>query len=133
VAFAPHRLVDVQKIDADIYFVSWYKIYGPHMASLYAKNRVFEGLQGPNHDFVPNDCVYKYELGCQNYESFGGFVGMLPYFKYLATEDKALLEVKTLKEMKKIKVTRDDIVKAYKKIVELESLFLGKLYPYLRS
>ncbi|KAK5000856.1 hypothetical protein LTR66_000345 [Elasticomyces elasticus] len=37
VAYAPHRQVDVKDLEVDFYAFSWYKVYGPHMAVLYAK------------------------------------------------------------------------------------------------
>jgi len=36
VAFAPHRPVDVKALEVDFYCFSWYKVYGPHVAQLYA-------------------------------------------------------------------------------------------------
>jgi len=37
VAYAPHRAIDVKALDIDFYAFSWYKVYGPHIAQLYAK------------------------------------------------------------------------------------------------
>lgn len=37
VAYAPHRAVDVKALEVDFYAFSWYKVYGPHVAQLYAK------------------------------------------------------------------------------------------------
>ena len=37
VAFAPHRPVDVKALEVDFYAFSWYKVYGPHIAQLYAR------------------------------------------------------------------------------------------------
>lgn len=37
VAYAPHRPVDVRALGVDLYAFSWYKVYGPHIAVLYAR------------------------------------------------------------------------------------------------
>jgi cysteine desulfurase family protein (TIGR01976 family) len=37
VAFAPHRRIDVRAIGADFYFLSLYKVFGPHIGMMYAK------------------------------------------------------------------------------------------------
>ncbi|EFZ03956.2 aminotransferase class-V domain protein [Metarhizium robertsii] len=39
VAWIPHRPVDVKFLDVDFYCFSWYKVFGPHMAQLYAHRR----------------------------------------------------------------------------------------------
>lgn len=38
VAYAPHRRVDVAALGVDVYAFSWYKVYGPHVAVLYARS-----------------------------------------------------------------------------------------------
>ena len=37
VAYAPHRAIDVQALDADYYLFSFYKTYGPHAVMLYGR------------------------------------------------------------------------------------------------
>lgn len=32
-AYAPHRQIDVKDLGVDLYAFSWYKVYGPHIAS----------------------------------------------------------------------------------------------------
>lgn len=39
VAFAPHRPLDMKALDVDFYSFSLYKVYGPHIAQLYASRR----------------------------------------------------------------------------------------------
>jgi len=40
VAYAPHRLVNVQAWEVDFYVFSFYKLYGPHHALLYGKRDI---------------------------------------------------------------------------------------------
>jgi selenocysteine lyase/cysteine desulfurase len=73
VAAAPHLALDCQAMDCDFYAYSHYKVFGPHMASLYGKKSAFAGLIGPNHFFIPDDAVpYKWELGCLPHELCAG-------------------------------------------------------------
>lgn len=46
-AYAPHRKIDVKEFGVDLYAFSWYKVYGPHIAStsLFPKGRLFHCLR----------------------------------------------------------------------------------------
>jgi selenocysteine lyase/cysteine desulfurase len=69
VAFAAHRVVDVKALQCDWYCFSHYKVYGPHVASLFGTHEAMSELQGLNHFFVPNNAgAYKWELGCNSHE-----------------------------------------------------------------
>lgn len=57
VSYAPHRALDVRAWDVDYYVFSSYKVYGPHLAVLYGKRELLEGLATINHFFVPDDDV----------------------------------------------------------------------------
>ncbi|KAJ5825203.1 Pyridoxal phosphate-dependent transferase major region subdomain 2 [Penicillium riverlandense] len=69
VALAPHRQVDVQALGADFYAFSWYKVYGPHLAQLYASSRIHDQIQSLAHFFKPTDTLdQKLNLSSANYE-----------------------------------------------------------------
>lgn len=53
VAYAPHRPIDVQDLGVDFYVFSWYKVFGPHVAMLYASWRVQTRLRSLGHFFNP--------------------------------------------------------------------------------
>ncbi|HSI72075.1 MAG TPA: aminotransferase class V-fold PLP-dependent enzyme, partial [Fimbriimonas sp.] len=55
VAYAPHGVIDVQEWGVDWYIFSNYKVYGPHMATLFGRHESFAELTGPNHHFIPKD------------------------------------------------------------------------------
>lgn len=40
VAWAPHRPIDVKDLSVDFYVFSWYKVFCPHIAQIYASRRV---------------------------------------------------------------------------------------------
>ena len=64
VAFAPHRRVDVQAIGADFYFLSLYKVFGPHLGLMFGKREHLLAAKGQNHSFIPEtDIPYKLQPG----------------------------------------------------------------------
>lgn len=119
VAFASHGLVDVAALGADFYAYSCYKVYGPHMAVLFGTRRAWEGLEGPNHFFVPKDELpRKFELGCLPYESLAAVLALREYLGFLAGtgwEGRGTVEA------------------AYRRMAELEAPLLDALTPWLRS
>lgn len=84
VAFAPHRLVDVQELDVDFYVFSMYKVYGPHYSMLFGKKEVLAPLPSINHFFIGMDDIpYKLQPGNVNYELTVGCEGVLDYLDEL--------------------------------------------------
>lgn len=51
VAYAPHRPVDVADLGVDFYAFSWYKVYGPHVAMLYASRKAQGHMRSLGHFF----------------------------------------------------------------------------------
>ncbi|MBX9257339.1 cysteine desulfurase-like protein [Desmonostoc muscorum CCALA 125] len=85
VAYAPHRLIDVQDLDVDFYALSFYKVYGPHHALLYGKEEHLLRLPGLNHYFIQQtDIPYKFQLGNVNFELSYGMLGLCDYLSELA-------------------------------------------------
>lgn len=84
VAYAPHRLVDVQELDVDFYAFSFYKVYGPHYSLLYGKKSHLENMPGINHYFLEDEIPYKFQPGNVNYELSYGLLGVTDYFTEFA-------------------------------------------------
>jgi cysteine desulfurase family protein (TIGR01976 family) len=85
VAFAPHRAIDVERWGVDWYVYSTYKVFGPHMAALFARHDALAGLEGPNHFFIARDEVpYKFELGGSSHEGCAAINALGPYLAFLA-------------------------------------------------
>lgn len=85
VAYAPHRLPDVQAWEVDFYVCSLYKVYGPHVGVLYAKEEHLLQLPSPNHHFIAEDDLpYKFQLGGPNYELTYSLTGMVAYLQQIA-------------------------------------------------
>lgn len=80
VAYAPHRLVDVQASGADLYVFSFYKVFGPHYAVLWGRRELLLSLASLNHDFIPPTTLpYKLQPGNVNYELSWGCAGIADY------------------------------------------------------
>jgi selenocysteine lyase/cysteine desulfurase len=86
VAFAAHRAVDVRAWDVDYYVFSWYKVFGPHHAVLYAKQALLGELANINHEFLgPDIGLYKLQPGKYNYELTFALLGVVDYLRELGT------------------------------------------------
>ena len=69
VAYAPHRPIDVRAWGVDLYSFSWYKVYGPHCAMLYASTKAQAEMVSLGHYFKKGDVLEeKLGLGGANYE-----------------------------------------------------------------
>jgi len=82
VAYAPHRLVDVQASGADVYVFSFYKVFGPHYAVLWGRRELLLQLASLNHYFItPQTIPYKLQPGNVNYELSYGCIGISDYLE----------------------------------------------------
>lgn len=80
VAYAPHRLVDVQASGADYYVFSFYKVFGPHFAVLWGHREPLLELPSLNHFFIGQEVIpYKLQPGNLNYELSYGCMGISDY------------------------------------------------------
>jgi selenocysteine lyase/cysteine desulfurase len=82
VAYAPHRLVDVQASGADLYVFSFYKVFGPHYAVLWGRRELLLALPSLNHYFIGAEVLpYKLQPGNVNYELSYGCIGISDYLQ----------------------------------------------------
>ena len=80
VAYAPHRLVDVQASGADVVVFSFYKVFGPHYAVMWVQRELLLSLPSLNHFFIGKDVLpYKLQPGNVNYELSYGCIGIHEY------------------------------------------------------
>ncbi|KAL8855909.1 MAG: hypothetical protein Q9178_007474 [Gyalolechia marmorata] len=82
VAFAPHREVDVRALGVDFYSFSWYKVYGPHIAVLYASTSAQQSVSSLGHYFhnPAKTLSTKLELAAASYELVAAIPTLLAYF-----------------------------------------------------
>jgi len=123
VAHAPHRLIDVQDLDVDFYALSFYKVFGPHIAMLYGKKELLLGIPGICHFFIePDNIPYKFQPGSVNYELSYGLLGVRDYFNSLASIHKPVNGS-----------FRENASLCYKLIAGHEELLADRLLNYLNS
>jgi len=82
VHYAPHALIDVQKLDCDFLGMSAYKFYGPHEGVLFAKRKHYEEINFPKLVPSPDYAPENAETGTQNQE---GMVGTGATVEFLAS------------------------------------------------
>ncbi len=81
VAYAAHRPIDVEALGVDFYLFSLYKIYGPHIALLYARQDCMARARNQNHYFHENNLPEKLNPGGLNYEAVASLSGIADYFE----------------------------------------------------
>jgi cysteine desulfurase family protein (TIGR01976 family) len=82
VAYAPHRRVDVKALDVDYYFLSLYKVYGPHLGLFYGKREHLLEAQSQNHFFFGSDAIPdKLMPGAVSHELAASLPGILEYLE----------------------------------------------------
>ena len=86
VHYAPHALLDVQKLDCDFVGMSAYKFYGPHVGVMFAKRALLEEIDFPKlvpaPDYVPENA----ETGTQNQEGMVGAAAAVDFLAALGSE-----------------------------------------------
>ncbi|OLN95904.1 putative cysteine desulfurase [Colletotrichum chlorophyti] len=97
VAYAPHRPLDVRALGVDFYAFSWYKVYGPHTAMLYASRSAQDGhMRSLGHFFNQHKTLEgKLGLAGGSYELISSVPRVLDY---LGTPDSDKWEGKIEQE-----------------------------------
>lgn len=95
VAYAPHRKVDVKDLGVDFYCFSWYKVYGPHCALLYASPLALDRLASLGHFFNPRTTLeQKLGLAGASYELVHALPAVVAYlegkWEGIAAQERAL-------------------------------------------
>ena len=85
VAFAPHRRVDVQALGTDLYALSLYKVYGPHLGLLYVNEALMPRLANQNHAFLAGTGSYTLMPGFVPHELSASIAGVVEYLEALDT------------------------------------------------
>ena len=81
VAYAPHRQIQVIDLDVDFYAFSWYKVYGPHIAQLYASPRGLKAMRSLGHYFNGSSSLQdKLGLAGSSYELVAAIPAVTDYF-----------------------------------------------------
>jgi cysteine desulfurase family protein (TIGR01976 family) len=81
VAAVAHKLPDMKALDVDFYLFSVYKMYGPHLAVMYAKREHIEAAANQNHFFHEGNVPEKLHPGGLTYESAASMAGIVDYLE----------------------------------------------------
>jgi cysteine desulfurase family protein (TIGR01976 family) len=89
VHFAPHGVVDVQKIGCDFLACSAYKFFGPHVGILWGREELLAELQPYKLRPVPETLPDRWMTGTQNHEGLAGVMAAVEYLASLGKEPGA--------------------------------------------
>jgi cysteine desulfurase family protein (TIGR01976 family) len=81
VQYAPHGVIDVQRIGCDFLVCSAYKFYGPHYGILWGKLDVLESLDPYRVRTAPAHSPDKFETGTKSREAIGGVLGAIEHLQ----------------------------------------------------
>jgi len=95
VSYAPHHAIDVKALDVDIYVLSLYKLFGPHLGLMYVKRDLHERLDNQSLEQLPrlyeayrrpgspNYLRIALNPGLVNHEEVASLNGLVTYFEDL--------------------------------------------------
>jgi selenocysteine lyase/cysteine desulfurase len=94
VAWAPHRPIDVKALDVDFYLFSWYKVFGPHLAQIYARRSVHQRyLTSLNHYHLDASTLdTKLAIGTNCHELENSLIPIMGYLGRVGWDQIALYE-----------------------------------------
>ncbi len=81
VAYAPHRRVLAPALGADVYVMSLYKVYGPHLGAAYVAPALRDRLANQNHFFLEATGSYRFMPGNVSHELAAGLPGIVAYLR----------------------------------------------------
>lgn len=87
VHLAQHRSIDVSALDADIAVISPYKIFGPHLGVLWARDELLRTWEPYKVRPASDDVPERWETGTLNHEGLAGFVASVGYLEELGAVD----------------------------------------------
>lgn len=83
VHFAPHNLIDVQKIGCDFLACSAYKFYGPHIGIMFGRKELLETADFPKLKPAPDTSNERAETGTLSHESIVGAAAAVDFIASL--------------------------------------------------
>ena len=85
VHYAPHTLVDVERLGCDFLACSSYKFYGPHVGILWGKRALLEAVEVPKLQPAPDNVPDRLETGTGNFEGLMGAAAAVEFLASLGT------------------------------------------------
>jgi cysteine desulfurase family protein (TIGR01976 family) len=79
VHYAPHLVMDVQKLGIDFLICSAYKFYGPHVGILYSRTGLLDELETDRLRTAPQAAPERIETGTLNFAAINGVAAAIEY------------------------------------------------------
>ena len=83
VSFAPHQLVDIDKLGVDLYLFSTYKTFATHIGVMWGKKEVLAGLKSQGHYFNSDKPHYRLNPAGPLHAEIAALAGIGEYFDTL--------------------------------------------------
>ncbi len=120
VHYAPHRLIDVSRLDCDFLAASAYKFFGPHVGLMFGKRERLENLAAYKLRPAPDSLPGKWMTGTQNHEGIAGVREAIDYLADLAGDRSHTSR-------------REALIEAYRQIQAHEEVLCKKLLAGLEA
>ncbi|NOI80760.1 cysteine desulfurase-like protein [Vibrio tubiashii] len=92
VHYAPHHLVDVQKLGCDFLACSAYKFFGPHVGIAYIAPKWLQTLKPYKVEPATNEGPGRFETGTQSFEGLAGVIAAVKYLSQWGKSSASLRE-----------------------------------------
>ena len=84
VSFCPHDLPDIEALGADIYLLSLYKVYGPHLGVMYVRRDFQSELPHQGHFFHADRAAYGLTPAGADHAQVASVNGVVDYMEAVA-------------------------------------------------
>jgi len=92
VHYAPHHLVDVQKLGCDFLACSAYKFFGPHVGIAYVAPKWLQSLKPYKVEPAKDEGPGRFETGTQSFEGLAGVIAAVKYLSQWGKSNASLRE-----------------------------------------
>nr|VVV05883.1 Cysteine desulfurase [Aliivibrio wodanis] len=92
VHYAPHHLIDVQRLDCDFLVCSAYKFFGPHVGIAYISPKYLQSLSPYKVEPATNIGPGRFETGTQSFEGLAGVIAAIEYLAQWGAKEGSLRE-----------------------------------------
>lgn len=114
VAYAPHAPIDVKALGVDCYSFSWYKVYGPHVAMLYVRQKAHEELESLGHYFKSRRTLEEMlGLAGANYECVQAVPEIIKYIQKVGWDNISRQEEDLQEILLSFLRSKPEIIKIY--------------------
>jgi cysteine desulfurase family protein (TIGR01976 family) len=117
VHYAPHRLIDVSALGADLLACSPYKFYGPHLGVLWGRYDLLARIDAPRLIPQPQEPPERLQLGTASFEAIAGATAALGWLAEVGGGSGAL--------------TREALGAAFDALHARETILFGRLWEGL--